>query len=228
MNILYLYSEVAGYLIPVFEQYVNKYNAKVHVVYWDKKKLKPYNPPHQNNVVYYKRSQYNLKEINELCAAIKPNITYIVGWMDKTYLKVAKHLVYQNIPVVAGFDDYWVGSLRQNIGRLIFYLFYRKCFSHAWVAGPYQYEFAKRFGFKNNQIIFNLLSANTKVFNYKKPMGKLNNKKRFLYVGNFRTVKGVDILLEAFKIYKKQYKGDWNLTCVGNGELDYLFKKMIK
>jgi hypothetical protein len=32
-KILYLYSEIVGYNIPVFKEYVNNYNAEVHVVH---------------------------------------------------------------------------------------------------------------------------------------------------------------------------------------------------
>ena len=38
-------------------------------------------------------------------------------------------------------------------------------------------------------------------------------------MGNFKKIKGTDILIEAFKIYKNRYKGNWKLKCVGNGEL---------
>ena len=40
MKILYLYSEVVGYLIPIFEEYVSSYDAEVNVVHWDKEKVK--------------------------------------------------------------------------------------------------------------------------------------------------------------------------------------------
>jgi len=230
MKILYLYSELVGYQIPVFKEYTNRYNATVYVVSWDKKKLKPYIPPKLKNVTYYKRSEYTKNQLLKLVRDIGPDIVYISGWMDKEYLIVARKLREIKIPVVTGFDDQWHGNLRQLVASIIFPFFRKYFFSHAWVAGPYQYEYAKRLKFKNNEIIFNLLSCDIKLFS--KGLENIESKrndypKSFLYVGNFRYVKGTDILIEAFKIYQKKYKGDWKLICVGNGDMCSLLKGQI-
>ena len=48
--------------------------------------------------------------------------------------------------------------------------------------------------------------------------------KSFIYVGNFRDVKGTDILLNAFKIYKNKFAGKWELICVGNGPMQNILQ----
>lgn len=214
-NIVFLYSEVVGYLIPIFKSLVKDYNCNVTVIHWDKNKLKPYKLPSLDSVNFIKRSAHNFSSLNQLIKDIDPKLVYVSGWMDKDYLKCTEILVKKNIPVVAGFDDVWLGSWRQKLGSMIFPYKYKKCFSHAWVAGPYQFEFAKRLGFKNREIIFDLLTANTSKF---VPSNTVREN-AFLYVGNFRNVKGTDILAEAFKYYRDSLNGDWKLTCIGNGEL---------
>lgn len=222
IKILYLYSELVGYQIPIFKEYVETYKADVHVMSWDKKKIKPYEPEAIYGVTYYKRSKYNNSDILALALSLNPDIIYISGWMDKGYLFVTEKMKKRGIPIVTAFDDIWVGSFRQRIGSLVFPFFFKKYFSHAWVAGSYQFEFAKKMGFKNNEIIYDMLSADTTIFNLNHYLLEKNkdSQKSFLYVGNFRKVKGVDILLEAFDIYLKKYNGNWKLTCVGNGELE--------
>jgi glycosyltransferase involved in cell wall biosynthesis len=222
LKILYLYSELVGYQIPIFEIYVNTYKAQVHVVSWDKNKLKPYTPPQLDDVIYYKRSEYSKYDILSLANEIIPDIVYVSGWMDKAYLYVTKQMKKMGIPVVTAFDDIWIGSFRQKVGALIFPFIFKKYFTHAWVAGPYQFEFAKRLGFKNEKIIFDMLSANTNIFkidiNNSDPLKK---SRYFLYVGNFRHIKGTDILINAYNIYLNTYKGSkWKLICVGNGEIE--------
>jgi len=213
------------YQIPVLREYVDKYNAQVHVVHWDHKKLTPYMPPQLDNVICYKRSEYTKHQLEELVTYIEPNIAYICAWQDKGYLPAARMLRKRGIPVVAGFDGQWKGSVKQRIASLIGPCVLRRYFSHAWVAGPYQYASARRIGFRKYEIIFNLLSADTRLFNKAKDLlseKEDNYPKRFLYVGNFREIKGTDILLDAFNRYRTQYEGDWELLCVGNGELRYL------
>lgn len=227
MVILYLYSELVGYQIPIFFEYTNKYNAKVHVVNWDKNNIKPYAPPEIRNVTYYKRSQFTTKSLTELALEINPDIIYISGWMDRDYLVVAKEFRKKGVPVVAGFDDQWIGTVRQRIASLLSPVIIKKYFSHAWVSGSYQYEFAKKFGFKNNNIIYNLLSCDTKLFCKGKEYlacKAINYPDSFLYVGNFRSVKGTDILVNAFEIYRSKYQGKWKLICVGNGEMRSLLE----
>ena len=227
MQILYLYSELVGYQIPILLEYVKSYNAQVHVVSWDKNKLKPYEPPIHDGITYYKRSEFDIKKLNELADSINPDIIYVSGWMDKGYLNVTKRFKKLGVPVVTAFDDIWEGRLRQRVGALIFPFTFAKCFSHAWVAGAYQYEFAARLGFKRDKIIFEMLSADIKLF--EKGFEYLKEKsndypKCFLYAGNFRAVKGTDILIKAYNLYRKKYNGKWKLLCVGNGEMQNLLE----
>lgn len=216
MKVLFLYSEIVGYNISLFRELTEHYNSCVYVIHWDKNKLKPYIVEAIDNVFYYNRSNFNNNELYNFALELSPDIVYVSGWMDRGYLPVSAKFKQNNIPVVVGFDDIWEGTLRQRIGALLFPYFFKKYFSIAWVAGPYQYEFAKKMGFRNSQIIFDLLSADSNVFD-KLKTDILIKSRSFLYVGNFRFVKGTDILIEAYKIYKTQFGGNWNLNLVGTG-----------
>lgn len=225
MKILYLYAELMGYQIPVFKEYVVSYQAEVHVIHWDNKKLTPYVPPVLSGVNYYKRSEYNTSSLKELVININPDIVYVSGWMDKGYLFVCKCLMKNNTPIVAGCDTQWKGNLRQVLGSVYFRMFLKNCYSHIWVAGPYQYEYARKLGFKRNEIIFNTLSANTDIYNFKNRITDHVNANNFLYVGNFRKTKGTDVLIDAFKKYKNN-NGSWGLICVGNGEMESFLREV--
>jgi len=222
VKILYLYADLMGYQIPVFKEYVDKYKAEVHVVYWDQQKKTPYKPPLFDNITYYKRSGFLKNQLIDFVSSLNPDIVYISGWMDKGYLAAVKVLRKRGIPVIPGFDDMWCGTLRQRVASWLFPLIKDRYFSHAWVAGPYQYEFARNLGFKNDQIIFNCLSADLKIFNdsYNKSIEAKSKKypHRFLYAGRFETIKGVDLLIAAWRSVQEQKK-DWDLCIIGNGSL---------
>lgn len=227
MKILYLYSEIGPYNIPVLRCLTEQYGAKIDVVHWDHKCLKPYTPPAIPNVQFHRRSQLDSRGIVQLAEMIRPDIIYISGWMDKGYFPAAKRFKSQGIPVVTGFDDQWVGSARQWIGTVVFRLYLRRFYSHAWVAGPRQYEYAKRLGFHNNSIIHDMLSCDYDRFSisFQNLKAKRSEYPRlFLYVGNFRRVKGTDILVDAYEKYRRTVAFPWGLTCVGNGELKALLK----
>jgi glycosyltransferase involved in cell wall biosynthesis len=129
--------------------------------------------------------------------------------------------------VVVGFDDIWRGTLRQKIGSLMIKILGKYFFSHAFVSFSRQYEFAKKFGFNDGNIIFNALSCNTELFHQSRTniKEKLNNYPQvFIYAGRFSKEKGIQSLVNAFKIYRNQLGGTWRLICVGGGNLRYLLE----
>jgi len=221
-KILYLYSEVMGYTIAVIKEIIqNGYD--VYLVHWGNKKKTPFKIPNLSNLYLYNRSDLSLKKLEKLVTGIEPDLTLISGWMDKAYLLVARKLIKKGIPVVAGFDDQWEGSFRQFVATLLGRIgIFKSFFSHAWVAGPCQFEYARRIGFDKNKIIFDLLSADLYLWNRIYKLCKKNKlikyPHRFLYVGRFSKEKGLDTLIKAWSSLVKNKK-DWDLKLVGSGPL---------
>lgn len=221
LKILYLYTEVMGYQTSVFKRLVSTYGASIDVVHWDHNKLTPFRNPNMEGVKFHPRSSFSAKQLKQFALDLRPDLIYISGWQDKSYLQLARSLRLVGCPVVVGFDDQWHGRLRQLMGSyLMKFIWKKRYFSHAWVAGPMQYEYAKRMGFSNNEIIFNLLSCDVDAFSQSPGSQECKNGAlNFLFVGRFHANKGISTLLEAYKIYKSQLNGVWGLICAGNGPL---------
>lgn len=158
----------------------------------------------------------------DLAATIKPSIAYVSGWMDRDYLRVCRFLRRAGVPVVSGFDDQWTGTLRQKVASFTPAAIRKMHFSHAWVFGPYQFEFAARLGFTKQETIFNCCSADLALFNgaYLKaqPAKRLKYPHRFLCVARFDGVKGIDLLVSVWKSIRRDRR-DWELCFIGNGPL---------
>ena len=228
MKVLYLYTEIMGYNLPILEQLVNRYGATVDVIHWNQNKLTPFVANTKlEDIRFHERSSFTAKTLAQFAVSIQPDLVYVSGWQDKGYLPALKKLKAQGAKIVMGLDSQWTGSLRQQLGAKLLRWWYRpRYFSYAWVPGPIQFAYANRIGFAKDEIIFNLLTANTDLFAKAATSlqyGKLNSyPKQFLYVGRFTSSKGIDTLLSAFEYYKNQLKGDWDLTCIGNGPLESL------
>lgn len=207
------------YQIIVFEELVKTYAAKITAIHWDKNKLTPYQVPSVEGVIYIPRSTFEDKEkMLSFAEELHPDLIYCAGWIDGFYNYVAKEMKKKGVVTVAGSDTQWRGG-RQWANVLLSRFRQRKWFSYIWVAGSYQYEYAKKMGFGNNRIIFNSLTADVNLY---RNAGKIRmtQKKRphhFIYIGNFMHVKGTDLLIEAFEKFKKETNSDWKLICIGCG-----------
>jgi glycosyltransferase involved in cell wall biosynthesis len=229
IQIVYLYTEVMSYLVPVFKKLIENYNAEITLIHWDKKKLTPYYFKEIKGLVSYDISSLKNDELDKLVSNIDPQLIVISGWQEKRYLPIASRMKKKGKCIISIFDDKWLGNLRQLFGSAFLSKFIKsKYFTHALVAGAYQFEYAKKFGFSNNEIKFHALSCDVDLFaRGGKDIKKnkfLNYPKRFLYAGRFEYIKGIDILVNAYDRYLNYYNGDWKLMCVGDGSLINIFK----
>ncbi len=227
MNIVYFYSEVMGYTMAVIRRLIEEHGATVHVVYWDKNKRTPFVLPEIEGVYYYKRSEMPLLQLEALILKTRPELMYISGRMDKGYLKASQLARKQGTKIVSGFDAQWESNWKKKLIALGGKWLYKKYFDYIWVPGPFQYEFARKIGFSRNEIIWNLLSAETPLFEeiFKTHAETESFNKQFVFVGRFAEVKGIDVLIKAFLETKKIQNHPWKLLLIGNGPLENTIPK---
>jgi glycosyltransferase involved in cell wall biosynthesis len=228
VKILFLYSEYVGYLDGLITHLVSDHNADVRVVSWDDKLLKPFYVPSILGASFEKRSDFSVQKLVHLIEGFSPDLLYISGWMDSGYLSaVHRARNRQYFVTVCGFDDNWRGSLRQQIGAIYFRFFLRKYFDKAWVAGARQYHYARHFGYTDADISFNMLTCNDLEFSCKlnRSLERSGHQLVFFYVGNFRDVKGTDLLISAFQIYRGNLHGSCDLVCIGQGPMQTMLER---
>ncbi|KQK27503.1 glycosyltransferase family 4 protein [Chryseobacterium aquaticum] len=156
----------------------------------------------------------------------KPDIVVVAGWMIKEYVWIAKKLRSSlNVPIVSYSDTQWYGTIKQRVNALISPFHVKKAFSHIWVAGLYQFEYARKLGFKKENIILNSLTADVDLFKKINLENKQKNyPKNFLYIGRFSSEKGLDILISAWNTITD--KNGWTLTLIGDGVLKNKFSNL--
>jgi glycosyltransferase involved in cell wall biosynthesis len=230
MKILVLYAVLFEYQINLLELLSNKFGCQIMVVYWDNIIQIPINLPQIKNVNYVKRSVNNYQFLLKMSLDFKPDLIYTSGWMDKSYVKISKYFRKSyNIPTIALSDSKWDGTLRQRFASLSSKFYLKRAFSHICVAGPYQYEYAKRLKFDDSQILFNALSANSDLFSaaFERHRKAKNIKYPhcFAFVGRFIQRKGLFLLFEA---WSKLHDHDWKLIIIGTGPLEDEIRRRAK
>jgi glycosyltransferase involved in cell wall biosynthesis len=220
-NVLFLYTELAGYTINSMKNaMIFNSNLQIHVVRWKSSSEAPFQFDF-GDLKLYQRSDFDLDKLTSL--VVKENIQTIIisGWVDKEYVKLCR-LFNHKIPTVLIVDNQWDGSLKQRIAQVLSSWLIKRNFSHAWVPGDKQFELVKRLGIKAKSIKKGFYVADTKLFTdyYEKFKSSKEDKypKRFIYVGRYVKHKGIFDLWNAFVKLHEENDTDWELWCVGTGE----------
>lgn len=228
VNILFLYSELAGYFLACVNALVENHPVKVRIIRWDVNKEAPFKFKFNDKIEVLDKGDFSKAELEKNCINFQPDLVYSAGWMDKDYMKIVRRFKKQGIPVIAGVDSPWRGNLKQKIASLISPFYIKPLFTHIWGAGLWQYEFARRLGFPQDAILNGLYCADLDAFMQKNDT-PLPRQKTILYVGRFLEYKGIQELYDAFSaILKEQPDTPWQLMLIGNGPLKDSFTESEK
>lgn len=222
-KLLWLYPEMAGYLfdcIKIAREQLPTY--EFHIVRWPLNSEAPFAFGEVEGVTWYDKSDYDAEALAQLCESLQPDHVFCSGWNDKTYLNICKRFK-KMMAITLLLDNYWENTLRQHVASLLGPFFIKRHFDSVWVPGDLHKKYAKKLGFKSKQIFTQFYCADVARFDQEYQINKEPKNKhyphRFLYVGRYLTLKGVEDLWNAFAIAKSKTKNDWELCMVGAGEL---------
>lgn len=219
MNILILYTELAGY-IKVSLEYFARQNPQfhIHLVVYPVNDEAPFDFQFSQAFTVYNRKQYTANQLIELEKAIQPQAILCSGWIDKGYLAVCSQ---SKAPIkTLVFDTLWAASLKQRALQILAPVFILSRFNRCWVPGQPQKQYALKLGFKDNQIYTGFYCGDTLTFESFQSHPPLNNNKKLLCVARYIPQKNLEFLWHCFlnSNLVLQNQG-WELWCVGTGAL---------
>ncbi len=223
-RVLFLYTEIAPYFLACVDQLVRYHGMEVHVVRWPVNKEAPFDMNAHPGVILHDRGSLDDSALAKLAAELAPRAVFTSGWVDKGYLKVCRALRATGVPSVMCSDTAWRGDARQVAATLAARFWLHRTFSHAWVTGEAQAEYARKLGFEPTSIAKGFYSADVPRF---APLadqfaaGKAARfPHRFLCVARYIPTKGHQVLCDAFAdLCRAGEAGDWELWIAGTGEL---------
>lgn len=227
-EVVVLYSKLSGYLI-------NNLNTFLDI--FPEYQLSVYHYPSTSDAPFQFESGERLKLIDRTTLEAKSFLAdikvdkvvgvLVSGWLDNLYLKACKRYRKKGIPVICAIDNPWTGSPKQSAAALLVKYILPTYYSHAWVSGIWQYEFARRLGFSQNKIATGFYAADTRLFSKNRAyqIGQQNEKK-LVFVGRFVPYKWVSELAEIFLSIPLSQRKGWQLVLIGNGTLkEHLLKQ---
>jgi len=223
LKLLILYTEIARYTLACLSEFIAQHpEVEVHLVRWPVNDEAPFDFSFDKKIKVYERNKFNSKQLIELADEIQPSAILCSGWIDKEYLNVCKKWKAK-IPVILVMDNKWLGTFKQQIARLVSSFSILRRFNFAWVPGEAQKKYALRLGFPEKNIRTGFYSADVSFF-HKNYLAIADSKMkkmphRFIFAGRYYDFKGVNELWKAFAQWKSQKENDWELWCVGTGDI---------
>ena len=229
MKFLFLYTEIAEYVLACCNELSQ--HGEVHIVRWPVNKEAPFQFQVNEQIKLYSKTDYNQEQLTQLVSSINPDVIICSGWIDKDYLKITK-TYYKKIPTVMTCDTHWRGDLKQRLAMIISRFTLLRIFSHAWVPGQIQKKYVLNLGFKNTCIETGFYSCDLpyfeSVYQAQKEQKQIHFPKRFLYVGRYYEFKGIKELWQAFIELQEEQPNDWELWCLGVGDVAPIQHPKIK
>lgn len=221
-KILFLSAHVQPFLLSGIHKLVTCFDAEVMVVSWPQPSNYPLVLRSTENVRFLVKEESDFSTIQAAVLAFDPNIIYSAGWMDSDYLQLAQRLKNSGKKTVMGMDTQWTGAIKQRIHCMLAPWKLHNKFTHAWVPGHSQYEYARRLGFRQENILLRLLVPDTEVFEkayaeYKEAKAK-DYPRTFVYAGRLVDSK-FGKLLQAFNQLNETERNGWKLIVAGDGPL---------
>jgi glycosyltransferase involved in cell wall biosynthesis len=219
-RILILYTELAGYSMACIRA-LSVAGHDVTVLHWPVNPEAPFELSPIKDVTFIAHDAQDVAQVSSQIQQCNPDLIMCSGWIDKSYLR-ALYAYKGKARTILAMDTQWNGSAKQRLMTAISPLIRKRFFSHAWVAGAGQKEYALRLGFPAEQVQTGLYSADTdlyeKIYRTRKMALGPTGPRSFLFVGRYIQHKGIQDLCAAFVQAKKRMPSDWKLICAGTGE----------
>lgn len=158
--------------------------------------------------------------IKDLVLAESPDVIVLCGWLHQPYRQLAFIPEFTKTGLVMTMDTPWWGTWKQHIARW-FLRSYLKRMDVFVVAGERSWQYAFRLGVESADIQHGVYGIDyDSWFPLWEERIKQDWPRSFLFVGRYVPVKAVDVLVEAYQIYRSQVSNPWTLVCCGQGELE--------
>jgi glycosyltransferase involved in cell wall biosynthesis len=167
------------------------------------------------------RSEEDLATLQDRLDEFAPHVEVFSGWAVSAYRKVAKKSSGKCLRIMT-MDNCWLATTKQRLATLIAPWYVRPLADYVWLPGERQATFAKKLGFGQQHILRGLYSCDQPELEsiY---LSRVENQRplpqAFVYVGRLVPEKGIDTLVEAYELYRRQCVDPWPLICCGTGPL---------
>ena len=220
-RVAFLHSELSGYFLECLRALSeHPLVERCLVFHWPVQAEAPFKLQFAEGVEHHERVACSMSDVEYVASqlsAFRPSAVVASGWRDPCYNRLCRSLC-RSVPVVCSLDNLWRGSWRQWLAVLGQRRLHTR-FTHLWVPGRDQYEFARRMGYTSDRIMTGVYSAHVAPFHAAYLSKDKACRRTLLYVGRIVRQKQVVRLYEIFHGLTDEERAGWKLRIIGTGDM---------
>jgi glycosyltransferase involved in cell wall biosynthesis len=194
-------------------------------------------------------AEIDVEALDRALREFEPDGIIVLSWRRRAYRQLMKRWAGRAVRIVC-LDSQWRGHLgalrsrrefplllKQWGGRALRRYFFHSLFDGALLSGPKyvdgqggpaaretrQMNFALKMGFHSGDICEGFAVCDWHTLAPGRHPANAPERKRFIFVGRYAPVKGVSVLVEAYRLYRRHSPEPWPLVVAGDGPLKHLF-----
>jgi len=168
------------------------------------------------------RTRRDAAHIESLVSAEHPDVVILPGWSHPAYRRLVAARRLRDARFVMAMDTPFREDLRQRFARLWLSGFLRNI-DRVVVAGERARTYARKLGFSSDRIDVGIYAYDQRLFNDRLLAARSQLAdgwpRRFLFVGRYVPAKALDVLVAAYRRYRRLVSDPWQLSCCGSGPL---------
>lgn len=167
----------------------------------------------------------NPGKVAALIENLNPDVLFISGWHYRSYRALYSNRRLAHVPIVLLMDNPFRGDLRQFVGKYVLSRILQRV-SFLFVTGERSHQLARYWGVPREKIVRGCVSVDyavlTALCDERAERGAW--PRSFLFVGRYVEEKALDVLVNAYRIYRDECQDPWSLRCAGTGPYAHLLK----
>lgn len=205
----------------LFNTLSEKCDAEVRIVYRRASPSAPFDDSRFSSLAGAQTWEEKIPErdVAAMLEDFQPDALVVSSWNYGAYVRIARRWRYRAVRIMI-MDNPWLATLKQRAGTVISPFYVRPSFDIAFLPNDRQRTFARKLRFKDEEIWSDVYCGDQPTFEAAAQGRMSTNRKSFLYVGRLVPVKGVDVLVAAYKAYRRLVEDPWPLRIAGTGPLE--------
>lgn len=148
-------------------------------------------------------------KLTEILDSYHPDVMVVSGWNLASFRRLLTSTRYSNIPVILASDNPYRGDLRQRLGKYALRRILRRA-SRIAVPGERGWILMRQWGVPEERVFKGLYGVN-----YQGLQNCFDRRaagpwpKQFLFIGRFDERKGIDLMVDAYRRYRRERQDPW-------------------